>query len=355
MKILLTGTAGFIGFHAVAALVADGHEVVGLDVINDYYAPQLKYDRLSQHGLCRTEIEYAKPIQSKVFDAYRFVQLALEDTDAVRKLMQQERFDAVVHLAAQAGLKNCFDNPGTYITSNMTGFFSILEGCRLTNVGHFVFASSSSVYGLNESIPFSEDTDTSHPASLYGASKKANEVMAHSYAHLFGLPCTATRFFTVYGPWGRPDMVCSKFATAMLTNQPIRLHGEGKMWRDFTYVGDIVETLRRIVKKPAQPNPDWQSHNPKASSSSAPFRVYNVGCSAPVLMTDFVTIFEEMLGKKAIIDLVPVQAGEISVNHADVSALRRDFDYTPNTNIREGLRNFADWFLVYNAQNSKRK
>ncbi|WP_292662572.1 NAD-dependent epimerase, partial [Nitratifractor sp.] len=288
MKILVTGTAGFIGFHLAKRLLERGDEVVGLDNINDYYDVRVKYGRLRETGIEGDEtIEYAKPIKSQKYGNYTFTKLNLEDRAAIEELFEKERFDAVCNLAAQAGVRYSLTNPHAYVDSNIVGFVNLLEACRHTDVGHLAYASSSSVYGLNETMPFSVHDNVDHPISLYAASKKSNELMAHTYSHLYNLPTTGLRFFTVYGPWGRPDMALFLFTKAILEGRPIDVYNYGEMQRDFTYIDDIVEGLVRVIDRPPKGNPDWSGKHPDPGSSKAPYKIYNIGNNHPVKLMDF--------------------------------------------------------------------
>jgi len=345
-KILVTGTAGFIGFHLANALLDVGAEVVGLDNINDYYDLDLKYARLSRCGIPVEKIAYNKLLQSSEKGNYRFVKMNLEDKENLLALFTREKFNIVVNLAAQAGVRYSFTHPDAYIGSNVTGFLNILESCRNHPVEHLVYASTSSVYGLNETMPFSVHQNVDHPASLYAASKKSNELMAHSYSHLFNIPVTGLRFFTVYGPWGRPDMALFIFAKAILAGEAINVHNEGRMERDFTYVDDIVEGIVRICGSPAKPAGEGESVADPAFSS-APYRIYNIGNSKPVKLMDFIHGIEEELGKKAKMNFIPIQPGEVEKTWADVSDLARHFDYSPDTPIREGVNRFLNWYREF--------
>ena len=287
-KILVTGTAGFIGFHLAQRLIERGDEVIGLDCINDYYDINLKYSRLHITGIEKNEISYGKFVQSTKFNNYRFIQLKLEDRDSILKLFTEQKFDKVCNLAAQAGVRYSIQNPFTYIDSNINGFLNILEGCRHNNVRHLVYASSSSVYGLNENMPFSTFHNVDHPISLYAASKKSNELMAHTYSYLYGMPTTGLRFFTVYGPWGRPDMALFIFAKAITEGKPIDVFNNGNMQRDFTYVDDIVEGIIRVIDNPANKDDKWSGQKPNPSTSVAPYKIYNIGNSSPVKLLDFI-------------------------------------------------------------------
>lgn len=347
MKIFITGTAGFIGFHLANRLIERGDEVVGLDCINDYYDVNIKYDRLKHAGIAKSEITYGKTVQSSKHANYRFIQLNLEDAEALRKLFTAEKFDAVCNLAAQAGVRYSLINPQAYINSNIIGFTNLLECCRHHQVGHLAYASSSSVYGLNENMPFSTADNVDHPVSLYAASKKSNELMAHTYSHLFGLPTTGLRFFTVYGPWGRPDMALFIFTKAILAGEPIQIFNHGKMVRDFTYIDDIVEGVVRVIDNAPKGNPDWSGKNPDPSGSKAPYKIYNIGNNNPVQLMDFIYAIEEALGKEAIKDFMPIQPGDVPATYANVDDLIADLGYKPDTGVKEGIANFVTWYLSY--------
>jgi UDP-glucuronate 4-epimerase len=347
MKILVTGSAGFIGFHLTNRLLSEGHQVIGLDAINDYYSIELKYSRLAFCGIRQEDVVPAKLITSHSQPNYSFLQLQLEDREPLMQLFASEGFDAVVNLAAQAGVRYSISNPYAYVDANVVGFMNVLEACRHHRVGHLVYASTSSVYGLNKAVPFSPELAADHPVSLYAATKKANEMMAHVYSHLYHLPTTGLRFFTVYGPWGRPDMALFLFTKAILENQPIQVFNYGEMERDFTYVHDIVEGIVRVLQQPAQPNSQWDAHHPYCSSSSAPYRLYNIGNNAPVKLTDFIEAIEEKLGRKAVRNLLPLQPGDVPSTYADVSGLVNDVGYRPATSIKEGVGQFIDWYLSY--------
>jgi UDP-glucuronate 4-epimerase len=344
-KVLVTGTAGFIGFHMVARLLAEGFEVAGIDSINDYYDLKLKYARLSEHGIAADGLPRRGWVQSTRYPNYRFLQADLADHDFIVSLLKAEGFDYVVHLAAQAGVRYSLEHPRAYTHSNIDGFLSILEGCRHGRVRHLVYASSSSVYGLNTRMPLSEEQPTEHPISLYAATKKANEMMAHTYSQLFGLPTTGLRFFTVYGPWGRPDMALFLFVKAILAEEPIQVFNHGNMIRDFTYVADIVESICRLLPKPAQTDPDWSGEAPRIPTSSAPYRIYNIGNSSPVPISRYIEAIEAALGRKAVRNNREIQPGDVPVTHADVSALEAWVGFKPRTTIEEGIREFVKWYL----------
>ncbi len=346
MKVLVTGSAGFIGFHLVDTLLLQGHQVIGVDNINDYYDVDLKYSRLETQGIHKEALAYNQPVTAAQSN-YIFIQLDIADKDNTAALFEQYRFDAVVNLAAQAGVRYSIVNPYAYTHSNVTGFLNILEGCRATAVKHLVYASSSSVYGLNIQMPLSVHASAEHPISLYAATKKANEMMAHTYSHLFGLPTTGIRFFTVYGPWGRPDMAPILFANAIMQNQPIQVFNHGHMLRDFTYVSDIAQGVNSVLQRPATPSPDWNAANPDPSISSAPYRIVNIGNARPVRLLDFIAAMEQALGKEAIKEMLPLQPGDVPATHADVSDLIRDYDYKPVVNITEGVARFAEWYKRY--------
>jgi len=347
MKILVTGSAGFIGFHLVKQLSEQNHDIVGLDNINDYYDVNLKYGRLLESGINQDEPIYNKLIESKKFSNYRFIKLSLEDKNEIYDLFKKERFDKVVNLAAQAGVRYSLENPQSYIESNINGFINILEACRYNNVKHLIYASSSSVYGLNEKMPFSTHHNVDHPISIYAATKKSNELMAHTYSYLFNLATTGLRFFTVYGPWGRPDMALFLFTKAILENKPIKIFNKGNMLRDFTYVDDIVNGLTKIIEKAPHFNVEWNSENPDPASSKAPYSIYNIGNNQPVKLLDFIEALEETLGRKAVKEFLPMQPGDVPATYADVSGLIRDFDYKPDTHFTEGIHKFVNWYRKF--------
>lgn len=348
MKILVTGSAGFIGFHFVNRLIAEGYDVVGLDNINDYYDVNLKFARLNEAGIEKEIIAYNKFITSNKNIRYRFIKLNLEDENNILKLFEAEKFDKVCNLAAQAGVRYSLQNPRAYISSNIVGFLNILEGCRNYMVKHLIYASSSSVYGLNEKMPFSTKDNVDHPVSLYAASKKSNELMAHAYSHLYGLPTTGLRFFTVYGPWGRPDMALFIFTKAILEGKPIEVYNNGLMERDFTYIDDIVEGMFRIIQKEPGGNERWSSLAPDPSSSRAPYRIYNIGNNNPIKLQHFIEAIENFTGKKAIKKMMPIQPGDIVKTWANVDALIEDYYYAPKILIAEGVMKFIAWYQKYN-------
>jgi len=347
MKVLITGTAGFIGSHLALRLLKEGFQVVGLDCINDYYDVNLKYDRLEQAGILKSEILEGIITQSNKFEFYRFIKLQLEDKQALDELFKKEKFDYVVNLAAQAGVRYSIDNPYAYIDSNIVGFINILEACRYNDIKHLVYASSSSVYGLNEQIPFSTSSCTDHPMSLYAATKKANELMAHTYSQLYSLPTTGLRFFTVYGPWGRPDMALFLFAEAARKGAAINVYNNGDMMRDFTYVDDIVEGIYRATKHIPKKNSSWSGENPDSSYSSAPYKVYNIGNNSPVKLMDFITAIEKELGTDIKKNMLPLQAGDVPKTFANVEDLIRDVDYKPETAVKFGIKQFLNWYKIY--------
>lgn len=348
MKILVTGSAGFIGYHLVNRLLKEGFEVVGLDSINDYYDVDLKYNRLESAGISRGNIAYGKLVESQKEANYRFIQLNLEDGEKLKELFRDEKFYKVCNLAAQAGVRYSLQNPQAYIDSNIIGFTNILEASRHHEVSHLIYASSSSVYGLNQSMPFSVGHNVDHPVSLYAASKKSNELMAHTYSHLFNIPTTGLRFFTVYGPWGRPDMALFLFTKAILEVKPIDVFNHGDMERDFTYIEDIVEGLFRIVRnEPPKGNPEWSGMHPDPATSMAPYRIYNIGNNNPVKLMDFISAIEEATGKEAIKNLMPIQPGDVPKTWADVNHLIEDYGYKPETSIKKGIQAFIDWYMDY--------
>jgi UDP-glucuronate 4-epimerase len=329
MRVLVTGTAGFIGYHLATRLLERGDDVVGVDVVNDYYDVSLKearLERLDGHG------------------GYRHERIDLADEHETARAFQEVRPTHVVHLAAQAGVRYSLMNPGAYLESNLVAFGNVLEGCRHHEVKHLLYASSSSVYGSNRAMPFSVHQNVDHPLSLYGATKKANELMSHAYAHLYGLPCTGLRFFTVYGPWGRPDMAMFLFARAILAGEPINVFNHGDMRRDFTYVDDVVESVARLVDHPATPDPAWDPAAPDPGTSDAPWRVYNIGNHTPVELMRLIEILETALGREARKAYLPMQPGDVQATYADVEDLHREVGFTPATPIEEGVQRFVDWY-----------
>jgi UDP-glucuronate 4-epimerase len=347
MKILVTGTAGFIGSHLAQRLLARGDDVVGLDSINDYYDVRVKYGRLQRAGIREADIAYNTLLTSRTQPAYRFIQLQLEDAEALNALFAAEKFDAVCNLAAQAGVRYSLQNPRAYIDANIIGFLNILEACRHHGVKNLSYASSSSVYGLNEELPFSTRHNVDHPISLYAASKKSNELMAHTYSHLFGIATTGLRFFTVYGPWGRPDMALFLFTKAALEGKTIDVFNHGRMRRDFTYIDDIVEGVVRVIDNPARANPQWSGLAPDPSTSSAPWKVYNIGNNNPVELMDFIEAIERALGMKIKKNLMPLQAGDVPATYADVTDLVEDLHYQPATPVQVGIDRFVAWYREF--------
>ena len=347
MKILVTGTAGFIGFHLIRRLLDRGDEVTGLDSINDYYDVNLKYARLAETGIERERITDGELVQSSSYPGYRFVKMKLEERRALLELFEMEKFDKVCHLAAQAGVRYSLTNPYAYTDSNISGFINILEACRHNRVSHLAYASSSSVYGLNETMPFSTAHNVDHPVSLYAASKKSNELMAHTYSHLYGLPTTGLRFFTVYGPWGRPDMALFLFTKAILEGRPIDVYNEGNMQRDFTYIDDIVEGVVRVIDNPPAGNADWNGRIPDPASSPAPYKIYNIGNNNPVKLMDFIHAIEKVTGREALKNLMPIQPGDVPATWADVDDLANNLGYRPGTDINKGVATFVDWYRRY--------
>lgn len=330
--ILVTGAAGFIGFHVAQRLLSSGRDVVGLDSVNDYYDVRLKQARL--------DVLKRQP-------NFTFVKFDIADRETTKSLFQQHRFPVVIHLAAQAGVRYSLQNPHAYADANIEGFLNVLEGCRHNGCGHLLFASSSSVYGANTKLPFSVRDNVDHPISLYAASKKANELMAHAYSHLYRIPATGLRFFTVYGPWGRPDMAMFIFAKAILDGKPIRLFNHGNMRRDFTYVDDVVEAIMRLIDRPPQDNPAWSGDAPDPSSSAAPWKIYNIGNNRPEELMHVVSLLEKEFGQAASKEMLPMQPGDVPVTYADIEDLARDVGFRPSTMIEDGIARFADWFRVY--------
>jgi UDP-glucuronate 4-epimerase len=347
MKVLVTGAAGFVGFHFVSKLLNEGFSVVGLDNINDYYDPKLKTNRLKVNGIDDEQIEYNVLINSTKHVNYKFVKLNIEDYDNLSTIFNIEKPDYVLNLAAQAGVRYSLINPKAYIKSNIEGFINILECCRHFNVKHLVYASSSSVYGLNQKYPFSTHDNVDHPVSLYAASKKSNELMAHTYSHLFNIPTTGLRFFTVYGPWGRPDMALFHFTKSIIEGKSIEVFNNGEMERDFTYIDDIVEGVYRTMLNIPEVNKHWSGLHPDPSSSIAPYKIYNIGNSSPVKLMDFINEIEHRLGKKAKIVLKPIQPGDVPKTWADTIDLEKDLKYKPSINIKTGINEFINWYKKY--------
>jgi UDP-glucuronate 4-epimerase len=331
-RVLVTGAAGFIGFHVTQQLLAAGSEVVGIDNLNNYYDPRLKQARL--------EMLAATP-------GFTFRKLDLADRSGMKALFAEHGFPAVVHLAAQAGVRYSLENPHAYVDANLEGFINVLEGCRHNDCKHLLFASSSSVYGANTKLPFSVNDNVDHPISLYAATKKANELMAHSYSHLYRLPATGLRFFTVYGPWGRPDMAMFIFAKAILAGQPVRLFNHGRMRRDFTYVDDVVQAVVRLIGRPPRGNPDWDGTRPDPGTSKAPWTVYNIGNNHPEELTHVISLLEKEFGRPAIKEMLPMQPGDVEATYADVADLERDIGFKPATPIEVGIARFAKWYRDY--------
>ena len=336
MKVLVTGAAGFIGMHCIERLLARGDQVVGIDNLNDYYDVTLKESRLSRIA------DHA---------AFRFHRVSIEDKEAMAGIFAEEKPDRVIHLAAQAGVRYSLENPHAYIDANLQGFMNILEGCRHNDVAHLAYASSSSVYGGNAQMPFSEHHSVDHPVSLYAATKKANELMAHAYSHLYGLPTTGLRFFTVYGPWGRPDMALFLFTDAIRNGRPIDVFNQGAMVRDFTYIDDIVEGVIRVLDKTATPDPDFDPMNPDPGTSTAPFRVFNIGNGNPTPLMDYIGALEDALGMTAEKNMMPMQPGDVPATSADTSELRDWVGFAPNTDVRDGVQRFVDWYIGYYGRN----
>lgn len=334
MKILVTGAAGFIGYHTVKKLLTLGHQVLGFDNINDYYDPQLKYDRLAQLGIDKIQIENRQYVASKTHSNCRFIKMDLTDKKILMELFRLEDFDTVIHLAAQAGVRYSLENPDIYIKSNVEGFLNILEACRRFSIKHLTYASSSSVYGNNSQTPFSVTDNVDHPISLYAATKKSNELMAYTYSHLYNIPTTGLRFFTVYGPWGRPDMAPSLFISSILKNTPIKVFNHGNMERDFTYIDDIVEGVIRI-------------NNTPPSREQPPYAIHNIGNSTPIKLMDFIASIEYHTGTKAKKNFMPMQAGDVPKTFADISSLKQHIQYTPQTNLDEGIKKFVTWYISY--------
>jgi UDP-glucuronate 4-epimerase len=346
-KVLITGMAGFIGYHLAKLLVKEGFEVVGLDIINDYYDPNLKLARLKDLGIKTDAIKYNEILTSGTIS---FIKLDLTDLENLKQLFKKHQFNYVVNLAAQAGVRYSLVNPHAYVDSNITGFLNILECCRAFPVAHLVFASSSSVYGLSEDIPFKEDNCTDHPLAMYAASKKANEMMAHSYANLYNIPCTGLRFFTVYGPWGRPDMALHIFTKAIVEDKEFEVFNNGDMSRDFTYVSDIVESIKRLLPKPPKENnPNFNIKKPISSKSTKAYQIFNIGNNSPVALMDFVKAIEKALDKKGKIIFKPMQPGDVQATYANVESLFSYINFKPSTNLEDGVKEFVDRYLKLNS------
>ncbi len=348
-KILVTGAAGFIGFHLCKRLLLESHEVWGLDNLNDYYDVNLKLSRLSELGVDQNELTVANstPVKSSSFESFTFLKTDLSNRRSIREIFDSTNFDLVIHLGAQAGVRYSIENPQAYVDSNLQGFMNILEGCRNINPDHLIYASSSSVYGMNKKVPFSTSDAVDHPVSLYAATKKSNELMAHTYSHLYNIPTTGLRFFTVYGPWGRPDMAYFLFTKAILGGEPIKVFNHGDMSRDFTYIDDIIESVVRLLDKAPEPNPGWNRDHPSPASSFAPFRIFNIGHNSPVNLMDFIREIENHLGMEAEKIMMEMQPGDVPVTWADVNDLYEMIDYKPRVAISEGIKKFIDWYLKY--------
>jgi UDP-glucuronate 4-epimerase len=349
MKALVTGTAGFIGFHLAECLLKRGDEVVGVDNINDYYDPRLKYGRLTESGISEKLIDWNKEVVSVKYPAYKFIRMNLEDKAELMELCAKEQFDVIVHLAAQAGVRYSITNPDAYAQSNLISFLNVLEVSRQFKIKHLVYASSSSVYGLNGVMPFSVKHCVDHPVSLYAASKKANELMAHTYSHLYRIPTSGLRFFTVYGPWGRPDMAYFLFTDAITQNKPIQVFNYGKMKRDFTYIDDITQGIVNVLDKPAEPDKEWDATRPDPSRSTAPYCIYNIGNNNPVELMTFIRELENCIGKEAVIEMKGIQDGDVTATWANVDDLIKHFDYKPDTSIKTGLKKFTNWYKEFYA------
>jgi len=347
MKILITGAAGFIGYFLVKYLLQKGEEVVGLDNINDYYDVNLKFARLNKSGIAKKKIDYNKITESSKYPNYKFIKLELVDRENLSKLFMEEKFDIVCNLAAQVGVRYSLENPNVYLESNFIGFFNIIDQCRIYDIKNFVYASSSSVYGLNRKMPFSEKHNVDHPLNLYAASKKSNESIAHTYSYLYDIAATGLRFFTVYGPWGRPDMAYFKFANQIMKGEPIDIYNNGEMMRDFTYIDDIIEGIVRVIYSPAQANVSWDGNNPEPSSSTARYKIYNIGNNNPVRLLDFIKELENALGIRAKKNFLPMQPGEVPVTWADSGNLMKELGYRPDTPLCVGIRKFIEWYQEF--------
>ncbi len=347
MKLLVTGAAGFIGFHLTKILIEKGEDVFAIDFMGEYYDVQLKYDRIKELGIYTEEVAFTKPIRSRIYPNLIFQRINIADKNLLINLFQNNEFECVVNLAAQAGVRYSISNPDAYLESNMVGFINIIECCRNFNIKNFVYASSSSVYGLNQKIPFNEIDGTAHPISLYAASKKSNELMAHVYSHLFGIRTTGLRFFTVYGPWGRPDMAAYLFTKSIIDGKPIKVFNNGEMLRDFTYIDDIVNGILKVIANPAQSSSEWDPYSPIPSCSSAPFKIYNIGNSNPIQLIDFINALELKLGLSAIMEMLPLQPGDVISTFAHMDSFENQFDFKPKIDISEGVDKYVDWFIKY--------
>ncbi|MCM3002849.1 NAD-dependent epimerase [Priestia koreensis] len=339
LKIIVTGAAGFIGFHVSKRLLKEGHEVIGIDSVNDYYDPSLKKDRLKMLNQ----------------DGFTFIKCSLEDKEGIFRIFNHHKPQIVINLAAQAGVRYSIENPDVYVQSNIVGFLNILEACRSYKIDHLIYASSSSVYGANKTLPFSVSDNVDHPISLYAATKKSNELLAHTYSHLYQIPTTGMRFFTVYGPWGRPDMALFLFTKSILNEQEIEVYNHGQMRRDFTYVDDVVESIHRLLLAPPKPNNEWDATSPHAGSSYAPYQVFNIGNHSPVSLLDFIEEIEKQLGKKAKKKFLPLQPGDVPETYADIEALKNVINYVPKTSVQEGVGHFVKWYLNYYTKREEDK
>lgn len=346
-KVLVTGSAGFIGFHTCLKLIENNFYVIGLDSINDYYDVNLKFSRLKLIGIEKNKIAYGKIVNSCQYNNLSFIQLNLEDKDCILNLFKEQKFDFVINLGAQAGVGYSINNPQAYINSNIFGFLNILECCRHFNIKHLIYASTSSVYGLNKKMPLTETDPVNHPLTLYSASKKSNELMAHSYSHLFNIPTSGLRFFTVYGTWGRPDMALFLFTKSILNNEPIKIFNNGDMVRDFTYVDDITESIVRLIHKAPKIDNNWNALTPDPSTSSAPYRILNIGNSAPISIMKYVEVIEKKIGRKAIKQFEPMRQGDIKETHANHTALEKLIEFKPQIKIEVGVNRFVDWYREY--------
>jgi len=347
MKVLVTGAAGFIGFHLVNFLISRGDEVVGIDNINDYYDVNLKYGRLEETGIDKNQIALNVALKSKKYSNYKFIKTDITDQDSLKTIFETYNFDAICNLAAQAGVRYSLTNPDAYLDANIHGFLNILECCRKFHIKNLVYASSSSVYGLNKEMPFSVNHSADHPVSLYAASKKSNELMAHAYSHLFNIPTTGLRFFTVYGPWGRPDMALFIFTKGILENKPIEVYNEGNMKRDFTYIDDIIDGIIKVLDNPAETNPNWNGYKPDSSTSKSPYRVFNIGRGQSVNLLDFITEIEKNTGIPALKSYLPMQSGDVTNTWADIDGMKNTFGYSPKISVGEGVEKFVKWYLDF--------